>query len=246
MKKEKKTDEPSKKRTMASQLADSVRDDIVNGKFVPGTRLNLNDLSKHYAAGISPLREALSRLSTTGFITAEDQRGFRVSEISRKELLDTQRIRAELECIALRDSIANGDLNWESEIVAAHHRMSRIQCTPEGGRLSLDADWETSHFDFHTSLLSACGSEWLMLFVKTLFECSIRYRKASVLTNQALKRDVASEHQDLMNAVLDRDAEQACSLLNAHFKQTTKLMLASMDESENSSKNSLKKSRRKN
>jgi len=57
-----KTEEQTKKRTMASQLADSVRNDIVNGTFAPGTRLNLNALSKHYAAGINPLREALSRL----------------------------------------------------------------------------------------------------------------------------------------------------------------------------------------
>jgi len=211
---------------MASQLADSVRDDIVYGKFVPGARLNLNDLSKHYAAGINPLREALSRLSTTGFITAEDQRGFRVSEISREELIDTQRIRVELECMALRESITNGDVQWESEIVAAHHRMSRIQDTPEGERLSLDMDWETSHFDFHTALLSACKSEWLMLFIKTLFECSIRYRKAIVLT---IKRDVANEHKGLMDTVLNKDADLACELLKSHFNETTKL-INSMDE----------------
>ncbi|VAV91736.1 hypothetical protein MNBD_ALPHA04-2247 [hydrothermal vent metagenome] len=224
--------EQSLKRTMASQLADSVRNDIVNGKFAPGARLNLNDLSKHYAAGLSPLREALSRLSTSGFITAEDQRGFRVSEISRKELVDTQRIRLELESIALRESITNGDVNWEGEVVAAHHRISRIQKTPEGGRLALDKDWETAHHNFHTALLSACESEWLMLFIKTLFECSTRYRKAVVLSDRPHKRDVANEHQNLMDAVLNKDADQACALLGAHYNETTEFILASMNEGE--------------
>jgi len=221
----------SQKRTMASQLADSVRDDIVNGTLAPGARLNLSNLSKQYQAGINPLREALSRLSTTGFITAEDQRGFRVSEISRKELIDTQYIRIELECLALRKAIANGGVVWESEIIAAHHRMSRIQATPEGRRLALDPDWETAHSDFHFSLLSACDSEWLMLFISTLFECSTRYRKAVVLNKKRnIKRNVAGEHQDLMDAVLSKDADKACAVLTEHFNETTQFILDSMSE----------------
>ncbi|MCF6214896.1 MAG: FCD domain-containing protein [Emcibacter sp.] len=220
----------SQKRTMASQLADSVRNDIVNGTLPPGTRLNLNALSKQYAAGVNPLREALSRLSATGFITAEDQRGFKVSEISRKELIDTQRVRTELECIALRLSIANGDINWESELIAAHHRMSRIQRTPMGERLSLDVNWETGHHDFHMALLSACESEWLMLFINTLFECSTRYRKAMLLFKNTLGRDVETEHKNLMDAALNKDADHACALLTAHFNETTELILSSMDK----------------
>lgn len=226
--------EQIQKRTMASQLADSVRDDIVNGTLAPGARLNLSNLSKHYQAGINPLREALSRLSTTGFITAEDQRGFRVSEISRKELIDTQRIRIKLECLALREAIKNGGVVWESEIIAAHHRMSRIQNTPEGSRLALDPDWETAHSDFHFALLSGCSSEWLMLFIQTLFECSTRYRKAVVLSERkSIHRNVAGEHQDLMDAVLGKDADKACALLSEHFDETTQFILASMDKSKN-------------
>ncbi len=217
---------------MASQLADSVLNDIVNGKLAPGTRLNLNDLSRRYAAGVNPLREALSRLSTTGFITAEDQRGFRVSEISREELLDTQRIRIELECMALRESIARGSVTWESEVVAAHHRLSRLQNTPEGERLSLDMDWETCHYEFHTALLSACGSRWLLLFIKTLFDCSTRYRKALLLSTGTIQRDVASEHRNLMEAVLDRDADRASVLLAEHIEETTRLVLSAMDKAE--------------
>ena len=192
-------------------------------------------LFRSYQAGINPLREALSRLSTTGFITAEDQRGFRVSQISRTELIDTQRIRIELECLALRESIERGGVVWESEIVAAHHRMSRIQSTLKGGRPVLDTDWETAPRDFHFALLSACDSEWLMLFISTLFECSTRYRKAVVQSDKHIKRDITGEHQGIMDAVIDRDADKACALLTEHFDETTEFILASMDEAEKQS-----------
>ncbi len=225
--------EKSQKRTMASQLADSVRDDILNGILPPGSRLNLSNLSRHYKAGINPLREALSRLSTTGFITAEDQRGFRVSEISRDELIDTQRVRIALECIALRESMENGGVVWEGEIIAAHHRMSRVQNTPDGSRLALDTDWETAHSDFHFALLSGCRSQWLMLFINTLFECSTRYRKAVVRARRkSIRRNVAQEHQELMDAVLNKNADKACELLSKHFDETTDFILASMGEVE--------------
>lgn len=217
------------KRTMASQLMDSVREDIVKGTWPPGTRLNLRDLSEHYEVGVNPLREALSRLSTTGFISVEDQRGFRVTEISRAELIDCQRTRIELECMALRASIEKGGLEWEGQVLAAHHRMMRTQGTPEGGRLSMDGGWEENHQAFHMALLSACGSPWQLRFIDTLFEHSARYRKATVISKHAFTRDVAGEHRSLMDAALERDADRACEILRTHFDETTRLVLAAMD-----------------
>lgn len=226
------TMEKSAKRTVASQLVDSVRDDIVLGRLLPGSRLNLRELGEQYSVGLIPLREALSRLSSSGFITAEDQRGFRVAEISRKELIDTQSLRAELECMALRQSIERGDVDWETQLIAAHHRMVRTQRTPEGGKLSLSLEWEANHLDYHMRLLGGCDNEWLLRFIRTLFEHSARYRQAMVLAKRPFHRDVKGEHQGLMDAALDRDADRACTLLRAHFDETTALVLAAMDEAE--------------
>ncbi len=215
---------------MASQLMDSLRNDIVCGTWQPGARLNLRDLSDHYEVGVNPLREALSRLATSGFVSAEDQRGFRVTGISRAELIDCQNTRAELECIALRASIENGGVTWEGNILAAHHRMIRTQHTIEGVRLSLDAGWEDNHQAFHMALLSACGSLWQLKFIETLFEHSTRYRKATMVIKRAGTRDVEGEHKALMDAALDRDAERACEVLRTHFNETTKLVLSGLNE----------------
>lgn len=222
--------ERSSKRTMASQLMDSLRNDIVCGTWQPGARLNLRDLSGHYEVGVNPLREALSRLATSGFVSAEDQRGFRVTGISREELIDCQNTRAELECMALRASIEKGGVDWEGEVLASHHRMVRSQHTFEGERLSLDAGWEDSHQAFHMALLSACGSPWQLKFIETLFEHSTRYRKATMVLKRAGARDVEGEHKALMEAALARNAEKACEVLRTHFSETTKLVLLGLDE----------------
>ena len=56
----------------------------------------------------------------------EDQRGYRVAPVSRTNLLEVTRLRLELECFALRESIGNGNDQWESEVVAAHYRLMKL------------------------------------------------------------------------------------------------------------------------
>ena len=65
------TDPP---RTMASALADSLRGDIIKGVHAPGAKLAIKELCQRYDAGAIPMREALSRLATSGLVVAQDQR----------------------------------------------------------------------------------------------------------------------------------------------------------------------------
>ena len=60
------------------------------------------------------MREALSRLATSGFVVAEDQRGFRVADVSAAELTDITDTRIHVECEALRRAIAQGGLTGKS------------------------------------------------------------------------------------------------------------------------------------
>jgi len=76
------TDPP---RTMASALADSLRGDIIKGVHAPGAKLAIKELCQRYDAGAIPMREALSRLATSGLVVAQDQRGFRVADVSRAD-----------------------------------------------------------------------------------------------------------------------------------------------------------------
>jgi GntR family carbon starvation induced transcriptional regulator len=208
------------KRTMASQLETRVRQDIINGRLLPGSKLRLKELAESYGAGVIPLREALSRLAATGFVVATEQKGFSVGHISAKEIRDITNTRLLIECQALRLSISQGDLDWESRLIAAHHRLDRLPVV-EGPERMLRPDWEQAHEVFHTALLSACGSQWLMRFSGMLRDQTARYRQLSLLYAESLDRDVPGEHRALMEAALARDCERACALLSEHYETTT-------------------------
>lgn len=215
------------KRTMASILTERLRQDVLKGVLKPGARLTMRDLAERYDAGAIPLREALSRLSSSGFITVEDQRGFRVAEMSVEEVVDIHLQRAELECIALRKSIESGSFQWEIDLIATHHALLHIQSRLEGQPLANNPEWEAQHCKFHLQLVSACGSKWLMRFIETLIEHSSRYRQAAsiVFSAAAGTRDIAGEHKSIVDAAVSRDADLACALLRAHYRTTTQVVV---------------------
>lgn len=222
-------------RTAASALANDIRADIITGHLPPGARLRIKDLCERYDSGAIPLREALSRLATSGFVVAEDQRGFRVADVSAEELLDITETRIHIECEALRRAIARGGLDWEERLAGAHYRLSRLPLhAPDGSGLS--AKWEQAHSAFHSALISGSDSKSLIAIAELLRDQTARYRYLSVQRNTGAKsatapkkgkeRNVADEHRQLLEAALTRDADTAAELLAQHLRQTTQLVLA--------------------
>lgn len=218
-------------RTLASIYADTIRHDIIRGALRPQAKLNLRELAARYGVGVIPLREALSRLATTGFVTAEDGRGFRVSGVSPEEIADVTRVRTLIEGEALRDAIEHGDVEWEARILAALHRLSRTPmiaptAVPRSAGLQVHSAWESAHGAFHQALLSACRSPWLLALAGTLRDQADRYRYLTLLHRESPKRDVAGEHKAIAEAAVDRHADEACRLLAAHLHETTRRALA--------------------
>jgi GntR family carbon starvation induced transcriptional regulator len=212
----------SKSRTLGTYEA--LRAEILDCRLRPGTRLHVAALARRFAVSQSAVREALSRLVADGLAHAIDQRGFRVSPVSPRDLQDVTATRIDIEGLALRRAIERGNAAWEAEIVASVHVLQRAtpQRVSEMGA-TLPA-WTQLHERFHRALVSACGSSWLLRFRKTLYEQSERYRSLTV-THATGDRDVAREHAGLAEAVLDRDAEQAVRLLGDHFNTTMQMLM---------------------
>jgi GntR family transcriptional regulator, carbon starvation induced regulator len=218
-------------RTLAGQAQELLRNDILSGQLAPGQRLRTKDLQARYGLGLSPLRESLQRLSAEGMVVNDEQRGFAVASVSVSELQDLTQARIALEAIMLPQAMAKGTADWEADIVAAFHRLSRT-ALPQGAAAQADASlWEMRHRAFHQALVAGCASPWLLRLHGQLVDQSERYRRIRLLRHQdssAQVRDVNSEHQDLMQAVLDRDAARAQSLMAAHLQATCQATIGLM------------------
>ncbi len=207
-------------KTLASVLVDRIRADIVSRVLPPGSKLRLRELSARYETGINPLREALARLAAVGLVLVEDQRGFRVAPVSMHDLEDLTRVKRQIYAIALRASIERGDVAWEARVIAAHHELARVTPSKPGSAVADEAAFEQYHRRFHTALIEACDSPWLMHFHDVLYEQSLRYH-GQAMQHGDTWRDSLREHRAIMKAVLARDADAAVKLFNEHVGLTT-------------------------
>ncbi len=221
-------DHDESRQTMPSALVASLRSDIVSGALQPGAKLKLTELSARYDSSAIPLREALSRLVSTSLVTSESQKGFRVAPVSIEEIIDITRVRREIECLALRDSIENGDVEWEARVLSAHHRLKRLSERSVAKPLTLDLEWEALHQQFHHALVSGCQSKWLLRFRDMLVEQMARYRHLSIKVWKK-PRNVPAEHARIVEAVLARNSRLAEDLLSEHFARTTDIVLATAE-----------------
>jgi DNA-binding GntR family transcriptional regulator len=208
-------------RTLAEAASRKLRAEILEGRLKPGEKLQIERLSAAYDVGPTPLREALSRLTAMGLVTAEGQRGFRVAPVSVENLLDVSRNRIWVEALALRAAIAKGDRNWEADIVAAAHRLRGL---PAHNARGVTAAWDRENRLFHEALVAACASPQLLAFREHLYDMSDRYRRLAVLEGMA-GRDLDDEHDAIMAAALARKTKRAIELLAEHFLATTRAVL---------------------
>ena len=201
----------------------TLRSEILHGDFMPGDRLRAVDLQGRFQLGLTPIREALARLSSENLVENEANRGARVSTASLAELTDLMAARRSIERLCLTAAITHGDAAWEAEIVAALHMLKRTPLPASDTDRAGAQTWEVQHRRFHSALVAACGSDWLLRFWNTLADHSERYRKYRLLNHQAALaevRDIGAEHAGLAQAMLDRDTACATALMDAHLTAT--------------------------
>ena len=75
-------------KTITEVIRTELQNDIIHGVFRAGQKLSIKLLMQHYSSGSSPIREALSRLTATGMIVSEGQKGFYTPEISIQDFHD--------------------------------------------------------------------------------------------------------------------------------------------------------------
>jgi DNA-binding GntR family transcriptional regulator len=216
--------------TKAERVYDQLRGDILAGRHQPGQRLRYAELCDRYQTSMGVLREALLRLAEQGLVKGEAQQGFQVVALSAADLVELTETRRELETLTLRHAMVDGDVEWESRLIAAHHRLSRApQLDPDDPERLSDA-WVGAHAEFHDALLDGCANQRLKSIAASLRASAELYRRWSVPLGHDPDRDIPAEHAAILAAVLDREVDVAVHHLGDHIDRTTAILLASSIE----------------
>jgi GntR family carbon starvation induced transcriptional regulator len=217
-----------KPKTLSEAVYLRLRSDILSGALKPGMKLRFADLTHRYGAAMGTVRESLSRLTADRLVIAEGQRGFRVPPISLNELWDITRLRIEIETVALSESIDSGTSDWEADVLAALHRLLKLEDPLKTKPTLLTEKGASLHKKFHMSLVNASPSIWRLRVIDVLYDQSERYRRLQTSYLSAMLNS-ANEHQKMASAAVARDKDTATRLLKSHLSRTAK-MLASITE----------------
>jgi len=212
------------KSTLGEQIYAELRTGILSGRLRPGGRLKVSDLSAQHNVSLNVVREALNRLTGERLVRAEPQVGFTIADLSLEDLADLVDVRVAVESLALRRAIERGDVEWESQVVAAHHRLANTPMTTGAQPHVLTEDWLTAHAAFHAMILSGCGSPRMREILRSLSDSAEIYRSWSLQAAHP-QRDLASEHAELMDAALARDSDRAVAALVAHIVLTQRTLI---------------------
>jgi DNA-binding GntR family transcriptional regulator len=217
--------------TRVSGVYALLRRDILNGKFPPGSRLAAAVLQERYGASSGLLREVLPRLVAEGLAVSRPQRGFWVISVSPEDLRHLTEARVLIETTVLRQSVQDGDLAWESGVLAAHHTLANTAVPAVGGS-GANEDWLTAHAGFHSALLAGAANLRLRNLADSLRDITEVYRCWSQRSAEAAGRGadaIAAEHKSLLDATLARHTNLATAELTLHVERTTRYLLGNIN-----------------
>lgn len=204
--------------TRGGQARETLRGWLLEGRWQPGDRLQPVALAEETGWSTTVVREALTHLSGEGLLAIQPNKGFFVPQLTIDELTWITELRCRTEELAVGLAIERGDLTWETDLIAAHHRLSRTM--PRADDSGFGAAWLEAHHAFHSTLIAACGVDKLCEIASNLNDATMLFRRWALPSKGHQQRDVAAEHQAILDAALERDVALTQRLLRQHYEST--------------------------
>jgi DNA-binding GntR family transcriptional regulator len=193
-------------RSKADVAYDEIRGAILGGDLLPGTVLNQEQLADELGVSTTPLREALRRLESEGFVNMPPHRDAIVAPLDAGELLALYEVREALDSLAARLAAENYDEADADAMAEAAGRLSE-----DGG------DPVLANRALHASIYRASHNPVLIAELDSLWDRSDRYRIA--IRGIARQPQVVESHRELVATVLSRDGEQAAAKMRVHINE---------------------------
>ena len=196
-------------RQNAQQIRQALENDIVDGRFAPGEKLDPEALAVEFSCSRTPIRDALQALESSGLVRVEPKRGTFVTELSVVELTERFEVMAELEAMCARLATSRA-----TDEQIARIRTAQTACESAASTGDSDAYYHQNTV-FHQAVYAASGNIFLegeALRLQTMLQ---PYRRRQLQVRGRMNRSL-DEHRQIMAAIEVGDPKGASSAMNAH------------------------------
>lgn len=192
-------------------VRDKIRHEILNGRLVPGTRLQQAELARTYGVSITPVREALRDLAAVGLVDISTFSGAVVHMPTLGELEDIYQVRAELIPLTVQAGVQNIALEELAHADVLIQLMDQHYREPD--------PWVSHNARFHHILEGACHNEQLVAVMRRLADLSQVYvAMCERVTNR--RGHANGVHRQILDAYRRRDVDEAIRQTLRHITDT--------------------------
>lgn len=201
---------------------DQLRHMAIGYQLRPGERLNEGELARQLGVSRTPLREALNRLTTEGFLRFSPGKGFFCRELDPKEIYDLYQLRKALEVGAIKLAVRNAT---EADISALEQFLS--DTGPDAGGRTTD---ELVALDeaFHERLMGLAGNNEMLLVLRNV---NAKIQFVRWIDMESVSRPVTqAEHRQVLERLKARDEFGCVATLEKHIDRRQDQITAAIRE----------------
>ena len=199
----------------------TLREAILTGDIEPGERLMEIRLAEKLGVSRTPIREAIRMLQLEGLVNMTPRRGTVVAEISNEDLKNVLEVRKVLEQLAVAKACENISDETVNEL------RENIKEFNAAIRKKNPSDIANIDVVFHDIIYKATGNERLIQILYNIREQMYRYR-LEYIKDQDTRKTVVRDHENLINAIVNKDVEKARSIIVAHIEHQEKTIMKNM------------------
>lgn len=205
--------------TMAEQAYQLIRHQVLHGELGPGTMISERMLAERLQFGKAPIRAAVHRLASEGFVSVEPRRGIVVSPQSIQDVIDLYEIRVVLEHLAVRQ--ITGKLTAD-QIEQLRANLNEHQAVAEQG---VPAKTLSVDFEFHRLLSGFYGNRHLTVMLNRIYDSLFPELRLSHEKSPDRVREAVVEHQALAEAIIQGEVAEAERLIIRHLTSCQQFVL---------------------
>lgn len=192
------------------QVAERLRNRIFAHELAPGAWIDEQAIASEYGISRTPLREALKVLASEGLVTLKPRRGCYVTELSEQDLDEIFPVMALLEGRCAYEATRKASDTDRTRLADIHAALERHAAANDADRF-FEANQR-----FHDALQELAGNRWLRQLIQETRKFIKLTRRDSLNLAGRLRQSMA-EHQAIMAAVQQKDAEQAGKAMHDHI-----------------------------
>ena len=202
-----------RKETLHDQVANRIRDLIIEGYLEPGTRIDETTLAQQLGVSRTPFREALRTLAAEGLIVIRPSKGSVVRKLTREDVFSMLEVLAHLEQLSGELACERANDEQIAALLDLHQKM--LELYEARDRLP----YYKLNQEFHSRLTELSGNETLQR-LQGMIQAQLKRIRFIGNRKPEFWAKAVAEHNEMAEALQARDSKRLGKVMKTHLMNT--------------------------